>query len=384
LPPERCPDSQNPALAAGLYVHVPFCLRKCPYCDFASVAAPERVPDYLQAFGRELTLLENPPAAFDSLYIGGGTPSLLRPAELERLLERVHQRFRILPGAEVTLEANPDDVDLERLRAWRALGINRLSLGIQALRDDLLRFLGRRHDAAAALEALDLARQAGFENIGVDLIHTIPGQRLEDWESDLRRLLQRRPEHVSCYQLTIAPGTPLGRQRDRSEIRELDEELQRAFFLRTSERLQGAGYQHYEISNFAREETFRCRHNLKYWRHEPYIGLGPAAHSFQNNQRWWNLPGIDAYVGRLAHHRLPVAGRETLAEEQLHLERLFLGFRTREGLPRSLLEQTPAAGGMLRRLVSEGLLVPDGERIRPTPAGWAVADRLPLAFVQHA
>jgi putative oxygen-independent coproporphyrinogen III oxidase len=340
------------------------------------------MPAYLQAMEKEAGLYRDSFGPFDTLYLGGGTPSLLTSAQFAALMKNLHRHFAFAPDPEFTIEANPDDVTPEKLRQWRDLGANRLSLGVQSLDEAELRFLGRRHTAGQARKSLELARAAGFDQIGVDLIYGLPGQKQEAWVGSLEQVLKFRPEHLSCYQLTLAPDTPLGHRAARGEVTSLGEEAERAFFLLTSRFLVERGYLHYEVSNFAREEEHCCRHNRKYWRHEPYLGLGPGAHSFDGGRRWWNFSSVEQYVSSLEAGQAPLAGEETLTPGQLRLEALYLGFRTREGVSLDLLRPQPRWRTVLAQLRRSGLVrVADG-RARTTPQGLVVADRLPLCFVE--
>jgi oxygen-independent coproporphyrinogen III oxidase len=364
----------------GLYVHVPFCRSKCRYCDFYSVTSHERVDDWLGGLRCEVGHYRERFPTFTTLYLGGGTPTLLAPYQLETLFELLHTDFRFAGDAEVTIEANPDDITQELLGCLAGLGVNRVSLGVQSFDDGILSFLGRRHSARQAEQAFAAIRQAGFSNVGLDLMYGIPGQNVPAWLEQLARAVHLQPEHLSCYQLTIEAQTPLGRMLRNGRLDALDEEVERSFFLNTSQFLENHGYTHYEVSNFARGDRFRSRHNSNYWNHTPYLGLGPGAHSFLDGERWWNTPSLDAYCRVLAEGGLPVAGRERLTPEQLSLETLFLGFRTRDGVLLEEVNPHPRAREMQTRLVAEGLLRIAGGRLKPTPAGMVVADQLPLWF----
>lgn len=380
-PSQSAGRDASPAVP-GLYVHVPFCKTKCPYCDFYSIVSGVTPGEWLTALSVEAERARGAFAPFDTIYIGGGTPSLLSAAEVESLFASVRGAFVVAPGAEVTLEANPDDVTPGKLAAWRELGVNRLSLGIQSFDDAELAFLRRRHDARAARAAIELAREAGFGNVGIDLIYGFEGQSLASWGRTLATALEAAPEHLSCYQLSIEPRTEFGRMRERGEFRAMDEESQRRFFIRTSETLRSAGYVHYEISNYAREDALASRHNSKYWRHAPYLGLGPSAHSFKGGRRWWNVRSVRGYCDALADGGSAVEGEETLTAEQLDLEALYLGFRTRGGVPLEALRAFPNWRTALDSLVLESLVAVRGDRVVPTIEGFLVADRLPLAFVE--
>ena len=367
----------------GLYVHTPFCKTKCPYCGFFSVAPPAGVPGWLDALDREARLYEgrfDGGVPFDTLYLGGGTPSVLDLGVLESLLESLRIIFHFAPDTEVTLEANPGDMTDAFAAGSRAIGINRINLGVQAFDDGALALLGRRHTAGEAHEALEALRAAGFENVGLDLIYGLPGQSLDHWGETLGRALRYRPEHLSCYELTIEGGTPFERIAEAGRLRLPGEEESRAFFLATAERLEAEGYVHYEISNFALGNRFRSRHNCKYWNHTPYLGLGPSAHSFPGGKRWWNVSSVDTYVEALEEGRAPVAGEEVLTEAQLALEAVTLGLRTRDGVPVSAIPASPGLADRIASLRESGHIRVEGERIVPTREGFLVADRLPLVL----
>lgn len=371
------------AALPGLYIHIPFCLSKCPYCDFYSVERIGRIPAFLDALRREIALYRDALEPFDTVYIGGGTPSVLNPADLEDLVGRIRKGFTVTPDAEITLEANPSDIAPRLLKPLRRAGVNRLNIGVQSLEDRLLVFLGRRHDRARAIAAVSAARAAGFEQVGIDLIFGIPGQTLPSWLASLREAVDLNPDHLSCYQLTIEAGTPLGERRRAGEFPSLDESLQADFFLETAASLEAAGYIHYEVSNFARD---RCesRHNAKYWNHTPYLGLGPAAHSFRGTERRWNHRCLESYIRDLEGGRPPVAGGERLTAAQLRLESLLFGFRTRRGIHLDAFNRRHGGDllaekrGLLDELAREGLVETGDGCLRPTRSGMAVADRLAL------
>jgi putative oxygen-independent coproporphyrinogen III oxidase len=369
----------------GLYVHVPFCLSKCLYCDFYSLTDLSWLTGWLTALEQEAGVYQDRFGVFDTLYLGGGTPSLLEAGQLASLLDCLRRRFALAPDTEVTLEANPDDLYPEKLQAYRDLGVNRLSVGVQSFHDRELAFLGRRHNARQTVEALAAARAAGFCNLSLDLIYALPGQSLKDWSRTLEQALSCNPEHLSCYQLTYEPGTPLGQRKKRGEVNPATEEEGRDFFVFTSRFLEERGYLHYEISNFARREgpggePCYSRHNRKYWRHVPYLGLGPGAHSFQEGVRWWNLSGVNEYCRSLARGRAPVKDREVLDAEQLWLEVLYLGLRTREGVSLDLLRRAPGWEKTLTQLQKSGLMKVEEGRAVPTREGFLIADRLALWF----
>jgi putative oxygen-independent coproporphyrinogen III oxidase len=372
----RTPSLSEP----GLYIHIPFCQCKCCYCDFYSTTASDLIPAFLEALEQEASLYRDQFPAFNSLYLGGGTPSLLTGAQFLTLTKNLCRHFNFAPDCEVTLEANPDDLTANKLSVYRDLGLNRLSLGAQSFDEDELRFLGRRHSAAQTLAAINLIRAAGFNNLGLDLIYGLPDQTIPAWLKTLETALSFAPEHLSCYQLTLASDTLLGRQVAAGQIRLPDEETQREFFLLTGQFLSDRGYLHYEVANFARGEEFICRHNRKYWTHVPNLGLGPAAHSFDGRRRWWNFSSVERYCSSLTASQAPVAGEETLTPEQIRLESLYLGFRTREGVSLASIREQPQGETILAELTQAGLVQVDQDRVVATAAGLVVADRLPLWF----
>jgi oxygen-independent coproporphyrinogen-3 oxidase len=413
----------------GLYIHIPFCKSKCGYCSFYSVASPDRIPEFVKAIVRETgfykssfvpldpktvssseinanlsfprrressflssfidSSLRNGAGEylfkdFDTIYFGGGTPSLLSITQVSNILEAAGRHFAIAPNAEITIEINPGDVTPAYFRGLKAVGINRLNIGVQSFDDDLLKFLGRRHSATEALAAIDDARNAGCQNIGLDLIYGVSGQDTRLWIETLKEALSFSPEHLSCYQLSLDEKTPLYRRYQQAGTQMPSENEALDFFMTTSRVMADAGYIHYEVSNFARAENLRSRHNMKYWRHIPYLGLGPAAHSFCDRRRWWNTTDVDTYIGSLSEGKTPIGSSEELSTEQLAMEALFLGLRTKDGIDLGryqarygldLLEQKKQT---LHKLVEESLVEIKDGCLRPTLSGMAVADSLAL------
>ncbi len=385
------------ATAPGLYLHVPFCSAICPYCDFSVLtggaerraAFADTLRQELDLWGERLAGGSSPgtfaAAAIDSVYLGGGTPSSLLPSQLAAILEQARARLAVTASAWLAMEANPEDVTPGSLGDWRALGVHTLTLGVQSFDDAALRFLGRRHDAAQARRAVKLALAAGFATLGVDLIYGLPGQEAEAWDRDLEAAIELGPQHLSCYQLSVQAGTPFGFRRQRGELRELGEHGQAALFRITHRRLAAAGYAAYEVSSFSRGESHRSRHNGKYWRHVPYLGVGPSAHSFDGRRRSWNHRKLGDWERAIHGGAVPVAGEEVLGPGELALEVLMLGLRTREGVELGRLQalgfDLPAANGpLLARLQHDRLLRLEEGRLVPTLEGWAVADGLAAAF----
>ena len=357
---------------AGIYVHIPFCKSRCKYCDFYSTTLLGRRGEYVDAVIEEWAMQNAEDGVHDdveTLYIGGGTPSLLDVEDLRRLLG-------VLPvesAKEVTIEANPSDITHEKAKAWKAMGVNRLSIGIQSFNDDMLRLIGRRHTAEQAREAVRIAREEGFENISADLIYGLPhamrNAAMEVLKRDVEELLRLGGEHISTYCLSYEEGTAMTRMLERGEIEEVDEDTENRMFDYIVEQLTKAGYEHYEVSNFARPGR-RSRHNSNYWNDTPYIGLGAGAHSYDGVHRYWNPSDIDLYIkGALAHDFQ--REQETLTNEQRHTERVMLGLRTAEGIARSDVDEAKALPYLQR-----GLLRTEGNRLVATTEGYHILNRI--------
>jgi oxygen-independent coproporphyrinogen-3 oxidase len=277
------------------------------------------------------------PLSFDTLYIGGGTPSVLDDTAIEQIVATAFNHFNIRSDAEITIEVNPGTVSLENLRRYRQSGINRLNIGIQSFQEENLKFLGRIHSREEALSSIDWARQAGFENIGLDLIYGLPQQEQNHWLNDLDQAIQFNPEHLSCYLLTRESGTPLDREVLADRIRLPAEDHLRKLFETTTDYLTDHGFLHYEVSNFARQadnggSPWKSRHNRKYWSFAPYIGLGPSAHSYLDPERHWNHRSFEKYLQDIRQGKLPLAEKEKLTHEQRIMEAIYLGFRTAQGI----------------------------------------------------
>ncbi len=373
----------------GLYLHIPFCRSKCFYCDFYSVASRSEIPAWLEAVREEMTLYRDRFSAFDSLYLGGGTPSVLSEHDLASLFESIFKNFVFAPGSEMTMEANPESLSPSKLKTVKDYGVNRVSLGVQSLDDRDLEYLGRAHRAARALEAVEMCRAGGFSNLSVDLMYGLETQTFSSWKKTLDRVLAFRPEHISCYQLTFEKGAALWKMRESGRVRSIGEKLEAAFFLWTSRYLEKHGYYHYEVSNFSAGREFICRHNRKYWHHVPYLGLGPSAHSFGTGasrpgdtpparRRWWNVRSVREYCRLIKDGKAPVEGMEILSREQFDLETVDLALRTREGLELSALKGFSQSQRVLAQWQKSGLVKVIDGWVQPTRKGFLVADSLAL------
>lgn len=372
---------------AGLYVHVPFCRALCPYCDFAvNVSTSARRARYAPLLLAELDWRGAPERPFDTLYFGGGTPSLLGGEELSAFIVELGDRRWIEGDCRIYLEANPEDTSPELLRSLRAAGVGTLSLGIQSLDDDELRFLGRGHDGRRGRQAVEWAKSAGFETVSLDLMYGLPGQSEARWASNLKTALELEPDHLSCYQLTVHERTRFGRQSRDGRLPEATEERKADLFRFTHRFLGERGLEGYEVSNFARAPEHRSRHNEKYWSHTPYLGLGPSAHSFDGRTRAWNWRSFFDWQRALQGGQSPVEDVERLDDDALLLETLMLRFRTVEGLDldavqrRFSIDLLERNRPLVEKLLDDTLLVREGARLRPTVEGLAVADGVAASF----
>ncbi len=370
-------DSSAPTFpSVHLYFHVPFCARRCSYCDFA-IAVRREVPSaaYVDAVLREWTLWQTDPVwelspEVKTVYFGGGTPSRVTPTAMGQILSRISADRKVAAGAEITLEANPEDVTDGAVAAWRAAGVNRVSLGVQSFDPVVLEWMHRTHTVDHIAESVQALRRAGIENLSLDLIFGLPAALKRDWPADLERAFALDPEHLSLYGLTVEPRTPLGRWTERGEVAPVDEGRYAAEFLYAHTALRAGGYEHYEVSNAARA-GHRARHNSAYWGRAPFIGLGPSAHSGFGGERRWNVREWSAYQRLLEAGKSPLEGREDLGPDAIELEVRYLGLRTREGVP---LGAVPAA--LARQWESDGWATVSAGRLRLTPEGWLRLDAL--------
>lgn len=360
----------------NLYIHIPFCARRCSYCDFA-IAVRRRVPSraFTDAVLREWDGLQAGPwwadaPQLDTIYFGGGTPSHLAPEALADILAGLRSSRPVAPTAEITLEANPDDVTHGAAEAWRAAGVNRVSLGVQSFEPAVLDWMHRTHGAEQAREAVGILRAAGIDNLSLDLIYALPPHLSRDWRRDLDAAFALEPDHLSCYGLAVEPQTPLARWTMRGEALPVDEGRYAEEFLTFHEALLARGWDHYEVSNAARPGR-RAVHNRGYWTGAPFLGLGPSAHSAARGERWWNLREYAAWEVALRQGLPPVAGRERLAESQRRIEALYLGLRTSEGVPMDLVPEA-----VRHRWVAAGWAAVQERHLRLSAEGWLRLDAL--------
>ena len=360
-----------------LYLHVPFCARRCAYCDF-SIAVRRVVPvqEFVTAVRSEFEVraIGQDRLVLDTLYLGGGTPSRLGTEGVAALLEVVREFAHFADGAEVTLEANPEDISERAVMEWARAGVNRLSIGIQSFDDRVLQWMHRVHDAESAARAVHAARAGGIDAFSLDLIFALPQGIARNWRDDLERVVALQPQHVSMYGLTIESGTPLGRWRARGEVTEAPEDRYEEEFLAAHDVLGSAGFEHYEVSNFSLP-GHRARHNSAYWRGVPYLGIGPSAHGFDGFERRWNTSAYAGWLRSLEQRNDPIQGCELLTAENRVAEEVYLGLRTSLGLEVAEHEWNSMsswqAAGWVERIPHAPTL-----RIRCTPQGWLRLDAL--------
>ncbi len=373
---------------AALYVHIPFCEKKCLYCDFYSIESLSQVERFLASLHREIDLYAKfgNGVTFETVFFGGGTPSLLQPAQLDSILSHLRTTFTIEPDAEITVETNPGTVDREKLFAFKALGVNRLSIGVQSFHDDELKFLSRIHDRGDALRCVEHSRAAGFDNLNIDLIFSLPGQGIDRWESNLVQAIALNTEHISAYSLIVEDNTPLARMVASKQVSPNPSDTEAELYEFTMEFLGNRGFEHYEVSNYARP-GFRSRHNYNYWNHRNYLSFGPSAHSFWKQpgahfgRRWWNIANISHYCDRLLQNELPLVTQEFVRTRELMNERVFLGLRS-DGLDLHQFEDEFGValsnnhGATIRQLVDEDYAKMEENRLRLTPKGFLLCDEI--------
>ncbi len=367
---------------AGLYLHIPFCKQACHYCDFHFSTNSEHRSDLISCMVKELSLQKDylKGERLETIYFGGGTPSLLTTAEMETLLQAVHSNYPTITSPEITVEANPDDLTSEKLVALKQLGVNRLSIGIQSFDDAVLKFLNRAHDSYEAVRCVDDARVAGFNNISVDLIYAIPGQNQNTWEKNMRQALLLLPEHLSSYSLTIEEKTVFGKRQKKGTLHAVEEDLAAILFERLMDITQQAGYEQYEISNFCKP-GFYSRHNSSYWKQKKYLGIGPSAHSYDGPSRQFNVSNNALYSKAIEQDNIPFE-REVLTQENKINEYIFTTLRTVWGCD---LEKVKLEFGVdlyrinqayLGDLQEKGMAVMENQTLKLTRSGKLLADRI--------
>ncbi|HMV07650.1 MAG TPA: radical SAM family heme chaperone HemW [Cyclobacteriaceae bacterium] len=367
---------------AGIYIHIPFCRQACYYCDFHFSVNQDVKPQLIKAIAKELTLQKDylQGEAIDTIYLGGGTPSLLTAVELSLLFGTIRSHYSVSPHAEITLEANPDDLTREKLSQLKSIGLNRLSIGIQTFNTERLKSLNRIHDEASAIRSFNDAREAGFDNITIDLMYALPGETMDDWRRDIAQAINLHPEHISCYSLTIEPKTVFGKWAATGKLNLQSDEVAARHLEMLMEMLPAAGYEHYEISNFAKP-GFHSKHNSSYWRGVNYLGVGPSAHSFNGESRQYNITNNHLYLKALNSDAIPFE-KEILSRENRINEYILTSLRTSWGTDLSFLKQTYGYDlltenkNYLSELLEKQFVTFDDGVLKLTKAGKLFADKI--------
>jgi oxygen-independent coproporphyrinogen-3 oxidase len=384
--------SPGPNPESGIYLHIPFCEKKCIYCDFYSLERMEHMEVFISMIIKEIEHiaknLDTAPRPATSIFFGGGTPSLLSPAQLEKIITALRNALPIKNDAEWTMECNPGTISRESLGGYKSLGINRLSFGVQSFQQSELDFLHRIHSPEQGIQAVELAMQAGFQNINIDMIFALPGQSLESWQNNLQQAIALGTEHISAYSLIFEEKTPLYTMLRKGLVKPGDEETDAAMYQMTIEKLADAGFQQYEVSNFARPGK-ACTHNRTYWHGKEYLAFGPSAHAYFNGRRSWNYRNLIRYLQAVQAKGNAIASYEDLTPMNKMFEMAFLSFRADGLRPQQIYQQTgidlyEAMADTLRLWQQENLIKisPDQQIIRLTPTGYALCDELSLKVIE--
>jgi len=378
-------DGSNISHLPGIYLHIPFCEKKCDYCDFYSTVSNKSRELFLNALLKEMQLRLSTigdMTCFDTIYIGGGTPSLLGNNELEKIFSALFQFTNFEKASEITIEVNPESVTRQKLLFYKALGITRLSIGVQSFHEADLEYLGRIHTVNDAIRAYRHGREAGFDNISIDLIYGLPDQSLEAWQESLHQAIALKPDHISAYNLIVEEGTPLHERLLKGKVVRKSSDEEYSFLQTTINVLQSNGYMQYEISSFVLDKSTISRHNYKYWNHSPYLGFGPSAHSLWERNRWSNIRSLNDYINMLEGARLPLNSSEYLDETTMLFERIFLSLRTVIGIDLSKFNSDFGTcfqdlnKPLTENLIREGLAVIQDEHFRLTQRGLCISDEI--------
>ncbi|MDI6601691.1 MAG: radical SAM family heme chaperone HemW [Thermoanaerobacteraceae bacterium] len=374
-------------MGPGLYVHIPFCKRKCLYCDFNSYPSKEYLIDnYIDAVLKEAVYYNGEVRNITTVFIGGGTPTVLSPGQLSRLINGIVYTFEIRDNVEITIEANPGTLDKEKLSVLRQAGVNRLSLGVQSMDDRLLKKLGRIHSVQDFVENFEEARYLGFDNINVDLMFGLPGQAMEDWTDTINKILTLNPEHISCYGLMIEEDTPYYKLYKKGELLLPDDDTEREMYWKAVKMLESHGYIHYEISNFAKRD-YECRHNLKYWKDKQYIGLGAGAHSYYKGYRYANELFPEKYIEAIDSGNRAFVQKEYIDKKSEMEEYVFMGLRLMEGIKIEDFENRFGVspyniyGESIDKLIKLGLIELQEDMIYLTERGIDLSNQVFMEFM---
>ncbi|MGC8595976.1 MAG: radical SAM family heme chaperone HemW [Candidatus Kryptoniota bacterium] len=369
----------------GIYIHIPFCQKKCSYCDFYSIENQEQRKRYLHALIEEIVLVADRLGkhnSADTIYFGGGTPSILSPSEIDVILETLNDKFAIDENAEISIECNPGTITIDKLRSYKKVGVNRVSLGIQSFFDDELKFLSRIHTAEEGRSAITSSQKAGFENINIDLIYALPDQTFQRLERNLYEALSFKPEHISAYTLIVEPGTSLYNSVNNGYIKTIDPVAESEMYEFVMDMLEAYGYHHYEVSNYCRP-GFKCRHNLKYWTGNEYLGFGASAHSYFGNTRSWNVSSVKSYISAIEKLKLPISASEILTSKEQAEEYIMLSLRSGRLDLTKLLSQFYIYYDLdfINDLVHSGYAINENGILKLTKKGFTVCDEIAQAFV---
>ncbi len=375
-------------IRGGVYIHFPFCTSKCTYCDFYTLTNQEaNIDDFITYLCKEieLTAKENKLNwKIDTLFIGGGTPSLISTNQLNKIYDTLNKSFNLSCLNEFTIEANPGEFSIDKMKQFKSIGINRISLGFQSLNDTILQSLSRWHLAKDCIESYNNARKAGFENINVDMIFGIPNQTLQQWEKDLNTIIDLDPEHISAYSLIVEEKTPLYSQVNSGEIVMPHEKTEIRMYSYTMDVLNQDNYLQYEISSYSKENK-KCNHNLHYWRREPYLAFGPSAHGFNNEKRYWNIRDLNEYIKKLSKNKLPIENFEILGKESIFNELILNGLRTSDGLNLEYIQNNfnnQIFKSLSRKIKEWGNhLERNDTNIKLSKEGYFIADEITLDFI---
>ena len=365
-------------MPGGIYIHIPFCLSKCPYCDFYSVDKDnDLINDFISALLTEIQIQANTKwkdRVYNTIYFGGGTPPLIGEANIESIIKALRGNFNISPRSEIALEVNPETSSPEFMSNIKAAGVNRVSIGVQSFNDDVLKTLGRVHNSERSKKAIDEAFGAGYERVGVDLIFGVPGQTIDSWKNTLWETVNKNPVHVSAYGLTIEKGTPFEKRIGKGELKLPDDDTQAEMYLAMHQVLSDSGFKRYEVSNYAKF-GYESQHNVKYWRDDKFLGLGPSAHSYDGMRRLSNYRNLEKYLNAIRKGKAPVNFKEKLTDEQRAEERLLLGLRLAEGVDYNLVKDI-VNEQIKNELDTDGFIEKKLNRLRLTDKGFLVADEV--------
>ncbi len=363
---------------AGIYIHVPFCRQACHYCSFHFSTSLRLKEEMMSAMLIEMQQVENKPSMIDTIYFGGGTPSILSIEEIKLLMDQIYRHYEVSGDVEVTLEANPEDLSEDYVKGLRDLGVNRLSIGIQSFLEDDLQYMNRAHSAEQSLQAIEYALSGGIRDVSLDLMFGLIGSDQSAWRASLEQIIDLSPTHISCYNLTVEEQTAFAHWREKGQLQEVDENIQYEQYLMTHELLSSAGYDHYEISNYAKP-GHRSRHNQSYWNSQPYIGIGPSAHSFNGERRSWNVANNAKYLKQIKEGQERES--ELLSPSDRYNEYIMLGLRTAKGIAKSQIDEFPkkmreSFDAVSARLLGQGVLKSSGDTIYLSPEQWYISDAI--------